>query len=181
MEETNTTHHVHQKMFKIDMLHGSLWDKIPLFALPVAATVILEQLFLASDLAVVGHFSGAANTIAVAGIGANIPIIGLILNLFIGLALGVNVVIANAIGRKDRLTVTHTVHTAVVMALVIGVAVALIGEVVAAPLLGSLNVPDDVLPSAVLFLRIYLLGLPVIMLYNFESSIFAASAIRACL
>lgn len=81
MEETNTTHHVHQKMFKIDMLHGSLWDKITLFALPVAATVILEQLFLASDLAVVGHFSGAANTIAVAGIGANIPIIGLILNL----------------------------------------------------------------------------------------------------
>ena len=172
MEETNTMHHVHQKMFKIDMLHGSLWDKIPLFALPVAATVILEQLFLASDLAVVGHFSGDANTIAVAGIGANIPIIGLILNLFIGLALGVNVVIANAIGRKDRLTVTHTVHTAVVMALVIGVAVSLIGEVVAAPLLGSLNVPDDVLPSAVLFLRIYLLGLPVIMLYNFESSIF---------
>ena len=172
MEETNTMHHVHQKMFKIDMLHGSLWDKIPLFALPVAATVILEQLFLAADLAVVGHFSGAANTIAVAGIGANIPIIGLILNLFIGLALGVNVVIANAIGRKDRLTVTHTVHTAVVMGLVIGVAVAIIGEVVAAPLLGSLNVPDDVLPSAVLFLRIYLLGLPVIMLYNFESSIF---------
>ena len=57
------------------MLHGSLWDKIPLFALPVAATVILEQLFLASDLAIVGHFSGADNTIAVAGIGANIPII----------------------------------------------------------------------------------------------------------
>lgn len=74
MEETNTMHHVHQKMFKIDMLHGSLWDKIPLFALPVAATVILEQLFLAADLAVVGHFSGAANTIAVAGIGANIPL-----------------------------------------------------------------------------------------------------------
>lgn len=172
MEETNTTHHVNQKMFKIDMLHGSLWDKIPLFALPVAATVILEQLFLASDIAIVGHFSGEANTIAVAGIGANIPIIGLILNLFIGMALGVNVVIANAIGRKDSLTVHKTVHTSVVMALAIGLAVALIGEGVAKPLLGTLNIPDEVLPSALLFLRIYLLGLPIIMLYNFESAIF---------
>lgn len=72
------------------------------------------------------------------------------------MAFGVNVVIANAIGRKDRLTVTHTVHTAVVMALVIGVVVALIGEGVAAPLLGSLNVPDDALPSAVLFTNLSL-------------------------
>lgn len=99
---------------------------------------------------------GRQYRIAVAGIGANIPIIGLILNLFIGMALGVNVVIANAIGRKDRLTVTHTVHTAVVMALIVGVAVALLGEGIAAPLLDSLNVPDDVLPSAVLFTNLSL-------------------------
>ena len=149
--------------------------------MPVAATVILEQLFLASDLAVVGHFSGAANTIAVAGIGANIPIIGLILNLFIGLALGVNVVIANAIGRKDRLTVTHTVHTAVVMAFIIGVAVALIGEVVAAPLLGSLNVPDDVLPSQCSFYGFISWDCRSSCCTILNRLSFAASAIRACL
>ena len=80
----------------IDMLHGSIWNKLPLFALPVAATAILEQLFNASDIAVVGNFTGAARTLAVAAVGANNSIIGLIVNVFIGIALGANVVIANA-------------------------------------------------------------------------------------
>ena len=73
---------------KIDMLHGSLWDKLPRFALPVAATAILEQLFNASDIAIVGNFSSGDKTVAVAAVGANSPLIGLILNLFIGIALG---------------------------------------------------------------------------------------------
>ena len=86
------------KKHEIDMLHGSIWNKLPLFALPVAATAILEQLFHASDVAIVGNFTGDARTVAVAAVGANGPIIGLIVNLFIGIALGANVVIANAIG-----------------------------------------------------------------------------------
>ena len=85
----------------MDMLHGPIWSKLPQYALPVAATGILEQLFNASDLAIVGNFTGANKTIAVAAVGANTSVIGLILNLFIGIALGVNVVIANAIGKKD--------------------------------------------------------------------------------
>ena len=97
------------------MLHGSIWDKIPRFALPVAATAILEQLFNASDLAVVGNFIGDQRTAAVAAVGANSAIIGLIVNLFIGIALGANVVIAHAIGQGDRETVTKAVHTSVVM------------------------------------------------------------------
>ena len=84
------------------MLRGPIWSKIPRFALPVAATAILEQLFNASDIAVVGNFTGAEKTAAVAAVGANSPVIGLIVNLFIGIALGANVVIANAIGRDDR-------------------------------------------------------------------------------
>lgn len=81
------------------MLHGSIWNKIIMYALPVAATGILEQLFNASDLAIVGNFTGSAKTItiAVAAVGANSPIIGLLLNLFIGIALGANVVIANVV------------------------------------------------------------------------------------
>lgn len=157
---------------KIDLLHGSLWNKIPQFALPVAATAILEQLFNASDVAVVGNFTGSNSTVAVAAVGANSPITGLILNLFIGIALGANVVIATAIGRGDHKTIERAVHTAILMAVAGGVIVALLGEAIAAPLLGMLNVPDDVFPFALLYLRIYLLGLPVIFLYNFEAAIF---------
>ncbi len=76
------------KKSKIDMLNGPIWNKLPMFALPVAATAILEQLFNASDIAVVGNFTGADKTAAVAAVGANAPIISLILNLFIGIALG---------------------------------------------------------------------------------------------
>lgn len=84
------------------MLNGPIWNKLPQYALPVAATGILEQLFNASDIAIVGNFTGESRTAAVVAIGANSPIIGLILNLFIGIALGANVIIANAVGQKDE-------------------------------------------------------------------------------
>ena len=154
------------------MLHGPIWNKLPLFAFPVAATAILEQLFNASDIAVVGNFTGEGKTAAVAAVGANSAIIALIVNLFVGIALGANVVIANAIGRGDREAVRKAVHTSVVVAVLGGVFVAGLGELAAAPLLRSLHVPDDVLPQALLYLRIYLLGMPVILLYNFEAAIF---------
>ena len=157
---------------KIDMLHGSLWDKLPRFALPVAATAILEQLFNASDIAIVGNFSSGDKTVAVAAVGANSPLIGLILNLFIGIALGANVVIANAIGRKDMQSVKKAVHTALIVAVLSGIVVTVIGELVAGKVMGLLHVPDDVFPEALLYLRIYLLGLPVIFLYNFEAAVF---------
>lgn len=157
---------------KIDMLNGPIWNKIPRFALPVAATGILEQLFNASDVAIVGNFTGSKSTIAVAAVGASSPVIGLILNLFIGIALGATVVIANAIGSGDRETVKYSVHTSIVVSLIGGVIVALIGELFAGKLLGMLNVPDEVFPYALLYLRIYLLGLPTIFLYNFEAAIF---------
>ena len=160
------------KPAKLDMLNGSIWNKLPRYALPVAATGILEQLFNASDIAVVGNFTGAQRTAAVAAVGANAPIIGLILNLFIGIALGANVVIATGIGRGDRESVRNAVHTAVLTALVGGVLVTILGELLAAPLLGMLNVPDDVFSLALLYLRIYFLGMPVILLYNFEAAIF---------
>lgn len=102
------------------MLHGSIWDKLPRFALPVAATAILEQLFNASDVAVVGNFTGAERTAAVAAVGANSPIIGLIVNLFIGIALGTNVVIAHAIGHGDKEAVTKAVHTSVLVSVLDG-------------------------------------------------------------
>ena len=101
------------------MLHGSIWNKLILYALPVAATGILEQLFNASDVAIVGNFTGEMRTVAVAAVGANSPIVGLLLNLFIGIALGANVVIAHAVGQGDEKTIHHAVHTA--MLTIIGV------------------------------------------------------------
>lgn len=157
---------------QLDMLNGPIWSRLPRFALPVAATAILEQLFNASDVAIVGNFTGDERTAAVAAVGANSPIISLIVNLFVGIALGANVVIANSIGRGDREAVRKAVHTSVVVAVIGGFLVSIAGELAADILLRSLNVPDDVFPLAMTYLRIYLLGMPVILLYNFEAAIF---------
>ncbi len=160
------------KRQELDMLNGSIWNKIPMFALPVAATAILQQLFNAADIAVVGNFTGELGTTAVAAVGANSSIIGLIVNLFVGISLGANVTIANAIGKKDEITVKHAVHTSLITALAGGLLVMLLGQIIAGPLLGILNIPGEVLPYALLYLRIYLLGMPFILLYNFEAAIF---------
>ena len=154
------------------MLHGTLWDKIPRFAVPVAATAILSQLFNAADIAVIGNFTGELRTVAVAAVGTNSSIISLIVNLFIGIALGANVTIAHAIGEKNDTMVHHAVHTSIVVAVLGGLIAAVIGELFAVPLLNQLNVPDDVFPLALLYLRIYLAGLPVILLYNLEAAVF---------
>lgn len=154
------------------MLNGPVWNKIIRYALPVAATGVLEQLFNASDIAIVGNFAGDVKTIAVAAIGATSPIIGLLLYFFIGIALGSNVVIATAIGRKDEDTVHKAVHTSIIMSIAGGLLVTIFGEIFIGNLLHALNVPEDVLPYALLYIRIYLLGMPAILLYNFEAAIF---------
>ena len=157
---------------RMDMLNGPIWNKIIRYALPVAATGVLEQLFNASDIAIVGNFAGDVKTIAVAAIGATSPIIGLLLYFFIGIALGSNVVIATAIGRKDEETVHKAVHTSIIMSVAGGILVTIFGELFIGSLLQVLNVPEDVLPYALLYIRIYLLGMPAILLYNFEAAIF---------
>lgn len=157
---------------QVDILHGPIWKGLFQFSLPVAATAILALLFNAADIAVVGNFTGAGRTVAVAAVGANSPVISLIVNLFVGIALGVTVVIATAVGHRDEETVQKTVHTSIVVAVLGGILVAIIGELSAAPLLEMLRVPEDVFPTALLYLRIYFLGMPVILLYNFEAAIF---------
>lgn len=164
-----------KRSLAIDILNGSMWDKILRYALPVAATGILGQLFNASDIAIVGNFAQGDTVAAVAAVGANGPVIGLLLNIFIGIALGANVVIANAIGRGDSNTVSHAVHTSIVAAVLGGIIVGALGQLVAEPVLSMLQVPEDVFPLALKYMRIYLLGLPVIFLYNFEAAIFRSA------
>lgn len=157
-----------------NMMNGSLWNKILLFALPLAATGILQQLFNAADIAIVGRFTGELGDAAVAAVGANSPIIGLIVNAFIGISLGTNVVIANAVGCGNTKTVRKAVHTSVLLALIIGVFISVLGQIFAKRIFLSQNVPADVIDMALLYFRVYMAGIPVILLYNFESSIFRA-------
>lgn len=154
---------------RIDMINGSLGDKIIKYALPLAVTGILQQLFNAADLAVVGQFSGKE---AMAAVGSNAPVIGLLVNLFVGISLGSNVIIARSIGQGDNAKVSKAVHTSVVVALLGGLFLTILGELVAPGVVKLLDVPEDVYPLAVKYLRIYLAGMPVILLYNFEAAIF---------
>lgn len=152
------------------ILEGSLWRAVPRFALPVAATSILEQLSSLIDVVMVGHFSGEGGELGMAAVGANTPIMSLVINLFVGIALGANVVIANAVGRGDQDAVRKATHTSIAV-VAGGILAAILLELVAEPLLMLLNVPADALSEATLFLRVYLIGLPSILLYNFEAAI----------
>ena len=113
---------------KIDILNGSIYNKLPRYALPIALTGILEQLFNASDVAIVGNFASMDRTVAIAAVGANSPIIGMILNLFIGISLGTNVVIANAIGRKDKKEISKAIYTSIIMAIIGGIIMVIVVE-----------------------------------------------------
>lgn len=153
----------------MDMVNGSLGDKIVKYAIPLAVTGVLQQLFNAADLAVVGRFSGKE---AMAAVGSNAPVIGLLVNLFVGISLGSNVIIARSIGQKNQENISKAVHTSVVLALAGGVFLAVLGEFLAPEVVKMLEVPEEVFPLTVKYLRIYLGGMPVILLYNFEAAIF---------
>ncbi len=161
-----------KKISKQSMTEGSLWNKILGFAFPLAMTGILQQMFNAADIAVVGNFTGDLGEACMAAVGANTPIINFIVNGFLGISLGTNVVIANAVGSKDDETVKKAVHTSMIVAVIGGILVALLGELLAEPILRSQNIADDSVNMAILYFRIYIAGTPVILLYNFEAAIF---------
>ena len=160
-----------QSNTNIDILHGSLWRDIPLFALPVAITGILEQLSNLIDTLMIGHFSPDGGTLGMAAVGSTTPIATLLIMLFVGLSLGANVTIAHAIGAGNRDRANRCAHTAVVLAL-LGVAVTILMEIVSRPVLQSLSVPPEIFNDALIYLRVYLLGIPAILLFNFEAAIF---------
>lgn len=157
-----------EKKNQIDMLNGTLWNKILIFALPIAASNILQQLFNSADAAVVGRFAGSE---ALAAVGSNGPVINIIIALFVGVSLGANVVIANFIGAGKREKIQDAVHTTISFALFAGFSLVVIGFFIARPILILISTPDDVIDLATLYLRIYFSGMPFFMLYNFGSSI----------
>ena len=153
---------------QIDMLHGPMAGRIFLFAMPIAATSILQQLFNAADVAVVGQFAGSS---ALAAVGSNSPVISFFVNIIVGLAVGATAVASRLVGLQRKEEMQQLVQTVVLFALLAGFAVLAVGEGVASPLLQLLGTPENVLSEAVLYLRIYLLGMPVIVVYNFLAAI----------
>ena len=154
-----------------DLTSGPMLKKIILFSLPLAASSFLQLLFNAADVVVVGRFAGSA---ALAAVGSNGALINLLVNLFVGLALGANVVAARCYGAKDDQGVHEAVQTAVTLSLVGGVLMAFVGFFAAHGLLELMSSPEDVIDLATLYLKIYFIGMPMTMLYNFNASLLRA-------
>jgi putative MATE family efflux protein len=160
---------VQSRRHGLDMLHGSIADKLFLFAMPIGFMGLFEQLFNSMDVFILGHFVGKD---AMAAVGNNMPVIGLLVTLLIGISLGANVVIAQYLGARKQDRVEETVQTAIFMAIGLGVLLSIVGQLIAHPALKILDVPEEVHDLAATYLRIFLLGMPFLTLYNFEAAIF---------
>lgn len=153
---------------EIDMLHGPLFMKMIMFTLPLAASSILQQLFNSVDVAVMGRF---ASSQALAAVGSNAPVISLHINLFMGVSMGANVIISNHIGQNDRRSIRDAISTVGLVAIVSGLLMMVVGILVARPILTMMDTPADVLDMAVTYLRIFFLGIPFFMIFDFGSAI----------
>lgn len=160
-----------RKTKSVDMLNGPLAGKLVMFALPLAASSILQTLFNSADLAVVGRFDSSNS---MAAVGSNGSVVQLLVGLFMGMSIGANVVVAQLIGRNSREEISHAVHTSIVLAAICGVASVIIGEIFAPMILQLMSVPEEVLPLAVEYLRIYFLAMPFMMIYNYGSAVLRA-------
>ena len=150
------------------MLSGSLFRKIMLFAMPLIASGVLQQSFNAIDIAIIGRFSTHQ---ALAAVGSNGPVINILINLFIGVSVGANVVISNYIGRKNNEGIRKSISTVSGIALISGIFLLFLGFFMARPILELMNTPSDVIDLATRYLKIYFLGMPFMMIYNFGAAI----------
>lgn len=157
-----------RKSKEMDMLNGKISGNLILFAIPLAFSSILQQLFNSADVAVVGRFAGDK---ALAAVGSCVALVGIFVNLIVGLSVGPNAVLANLIGQKKREKINTTLHTIITFGFLAGLALMLLGMLFAKPVLEISGTPDSVLNEALLYIRIYLLGVPFMMAYNFGSAI----------
>ena len=159
------------KTSDMDMLHGPLLKKLLLFTLPIALSSILQQLFNAADTAVVGYFG---NKEALAAVGTNTEIIALIVTVSSGLSIGVNILVARLIGKNRTADIPSAIKTTVRLSIILGVLGMALGQFIAAPLLRLIRTPDHIFREAVLYLRVYMLGYPFLLLYDFGSAVLRA-------
>ena len=157
--------------YEIDMCSGPILSKMLLFSVPLMCSSILQLLFNAADIVVVGRWAGDNS---LAAVGSNTALIGLLTNLFVGLAVGANTLAAKFYGARDRVALYKTVHTSMLLSLLSGLLLALVGALGARTILIWMQTPANVLDLATLYLRIYFLGMPATMVYNFGAALLRA-------
>ncbi len=160
------------KKYEMDLVNGPLWKKILLFSIPLMFSNILQVVFNMSDVAVVGRFAGP---IALGAVGSTSILVTLFTGLLIGLASGVNALTALYIGSKNERHIRSTVHTAALLCLAAGILILILGISFASVILSVMRTKDELIGGAVLYLRIYLLGMPALALYNFGSAVLSAA------
>ncbi len=161
-----------KKRYEMDMCNGPLAGKILMFTFPLMLSNIMQLLFNAVDMIVVGRYCGSN---ALAAVGSTAALINLLINFFVGLSIGANVLVARYYGAHNKKDLREMVHTAVATSIIGGVVLTIIGIVLAKPLLIMMQTPEEVLGQATLYLRVYFLGMPVLSLYNFGSAILRAA------
>lgn len=159
------------KSYEMDMCSGPICSKIVVFAIPLILSGILQLLFNAADIIVVGRFAGNAS---LAAVGSTTALINLLVNVFIGLSVGANVMAARYFGAGQQRDLEETVHTAMVMAAAGGVLLIAAGLTLSHPLLSLMGTPEDVLPLSALYMKIFFVGMPANLIYNFGSAILRA-------
>lgn len=157
---------------RIDMCNGPILTNIIRYALPIVCTSVLQLLFTAADLVVVGRFCGSNS---VAAVGATNSLVHLFVNLFIGMAAGVSVAVANAVGEKDDNKISRVVHTALPLAAILGFIITVGGFLASKPMLQMMGTPDNILPLSSLYLKIYFCGMIPSFIFEFSSAICRAS------
>ena len=157
--------------YEIDMCNGTLMDKLISFALPLMLSGMLQLMFNAVDIIVVGRFTGST---ALAAVGSTTALISTFINLFIGVSLGANVLAARFYATGKAKEMSETVHTAIALAAISGVVMCIIGIAAAREALVLIDTPDDVIGQAALYLRLYFCGMPFFMLYNYGAAILRA-------
>lgn len=160
-----------EKRFEMDMCSGPIMKKMLMFAIPLVCSSVLQLLFNAADIVVVGRFAGDNS---LAAVGSNTALINLLTNLFIGLSVGVNVLTGLCYGAKQEKELTETVHTAMLLSIFSGLFLLVGGILSARVLLEWMQAPEEVIGLATLYLRIYFVGMPAVMIYNFGSAILRA-------
>ena len=156
------------KAKEMDMLHGGLAGKLILFAIPLAFSSILQQLFNSADVAVVGRFAGSA---ALAAVGSCVALVGIFVNLIVGLSVGPNAALANLIGQGQRERISGMVHTILTFGIALGVVLMGLGFLTARTVLEASGTPESVINEALLYIRIYFMGVPFMTIYNFGAAI----------
>ena len=157
--------------YEIDMCNGSILDKLVSFSIPLMLSGILQLLFNAVDIIVVGQFTGNE---ALAAVGSTTALINVFVNLFIGISLGASVLAARFYATGQEKEMTDTVHTSITLALISGIAMGIIGVIAAKGALELMDTPDNVLNLSTLYMRIYFMGMPFFMLYNYGAAILRA-------